>query len=417
MRRILLIFAWTAGVYYGSNAIITGILFGIALGICHHRGLDVHSYLVAHISLVDLLGVVLNVLCLLLAAVALVLGVCGLLPGTKNGRPVLSKTSRPSPIRATVWTAAILAIITGFIAFIAWGVYSTFIQGTTPGPDFISALQSSRIAASTISSIEVVEPTRGDMPFTAKELDSLPRRAKIDSPATINQLLGLLNGAQAGMWPRNMNHPGSVYAVWLKVNTRDGFFWLYFNVDEDYDGSVFSIQSNTRNGTNPNGATRYHLENFSQLLEILSNAPLWTVGPARTSSQSDSTYFRASGLRYDFYDSKSNRFATVTLVLPSPILETQLNGWWYGNLANSYVRPRTNFVFVGDKLNVKSARFICHRDPEHPSVAAINLNPDEPDDYITLYMRISNQPITGRWIYSTDTSTVDSGTFTGPIQK
>ena len=255
------------------------------------------------------------------------------------------------------------------------------------------------------------------MPFTSNELDSLPRRAKINSPTRINRLFTLLKGAQNGMWGRNMNHPGSMYEAWLKVNTKSGFFWLYCNVEEDDEGAFFTIRSNTRKGTNPNGATSYYLDNFSEVLEILNNGPPWVFGPARMPPQSDSTYFHIGRFNYDFYDAKSNNFATVTLVITLPIMEEKYNGSWYGHLAKSYRRPQTNIVLTSDKLNVGFAEFTCHRDPGNPSVANINLNPDEPDDCITLYMPVSNQPVTGNWVYSTGGVTVDSGTFTGPIQE
>lgn len=319
--------------------------------------------------------------------------------------------------RTIVWIAAISAIIAGFLVvagFVAWAVYGTLIEGTTRGPDFISAIQSNRLAADTISSIEIVEPELGYLP-SAKELDSLPRRAKINSPTTINRLFALLKGAQSGMWPRNMNHPASLYNAWLKVNTRDGFFWLYCNLEEDYDGSFLTIGSNTRNATNLNGATSYYLDDFSEFLVILSNGPLWVIGPARTPLQSDSTYFHPRDFKYDFYDSTSNYFATVTLSFPSPIMEKEFYGRWYGYLAKSYMRPNTHYTLASDKLNATSAQFKCHLDPEHPLVATINLNPDEADDYITLSMPVSNQPVTGYWVYATDGGMVDSGTFTGPV--
>jgi hypothetical protein len=416
-KRVLIIFAWTAGVYYGSNAIITGILVGITFGICHHGHRDVHSYLTAHLSLVSLIGVVLSIFCVFLAAVTLILALRGLLPGTTKANPALGEKSQLSRTGKIVWIAAVSVVIAGFVAWAIYGGYATFIQGTTSGPDFISALQSNLVTTNTISSIEVVEPTRGYMPFTAKEMDSLLRRTKINSLVTINRLFTLLKGAQSGMWPRNMNHPSSPYKAWLKVNTKDGFFWLYCDMEEDYEGSVFSIRSNTRNGTNPNGATSYYLDNFSEALEILNNGPPWIFGPARMPSQSDSTYFHVNRFTYNFYDSKSNNFATVTLVITLPIMEEQFNGWWHGNLAKSYRRPQTNIVLVSDKLNVNFAEFNCRRDPKNPSVATINLNAFDPNDSITLSMPVSNQPVTGHWVYASDGGTIDSGTFTGPIQN
>jgi hypothetical protein len=215
-----------------------------------------------------------------------------------------------------------------------------------------------------------------------------------------------------------MNHPSSIYDAYLKVNTDDGFFWLYCNVEEDYDGAVFTISSNTRNATNPNGTTSFYLESFSDVLTILSNHPLWIINPALMPSHSGSANSHAVPVNYDFYDSRSNLFATVTLVLPSPIMEKKFYGLWHGNLAKSYTRPQSHFVLASDKL--KSTYFSHHfnfsRDPKKPSVAIIDLNPDEPDDCITLSMPVSNQPVTGQWVYATDAGTVESGTFKGPVR-
>ena len=170
--------------------------------------------------------------------------------------------------RNTLWIAVSVAIITGFVV---WTVYEMFIEGTTSGPDFISAIQSGNLAPDTISSIEVVEPTVGYTPFTAKELDSLTRRAEIDSPATIRRLLALFSNARSGWAPRNMNHPNFTYRAYLKVNVKDGFFWLYCDVWDDGHGATFTVESNTRNASNPNGATSYHLDSFSEVLAILKN--------------------------------------------------------------------------------------------------------------------------------------------------
>ena len=164
--------------------------------------------------------------------------------------------------------AVVLVIITGFLA---WVMYETLIEGTTSGPDFISAIQSGSVAPDTISSIEVVEPVAGYTPFTAKELDSLPRRVEITSPASISRLVNLIKGARPGRESREMNHPSPTYRAYLKVNTKDGFFWLYCTVEQDWKGAVFDFDSNTRNATNPNGASSYYLESFSEVLTILEH--------------------------------------------------------------------------------------------------------------------------------------------------
>src|SRR5690242_11099959 len=83
-----------------------------------------------------------------------------------------------------------------------------------------------------------------------------------------------------------------------------------------------------------------------------------------------------SSAEYDFYDSKGSLFATVTLVLPSPIMAEQFDGSWCGKLAPSYVRPQTDNLLASDKLSASGwHRLTCQRDPKQRSVAIIELNP------------------------------------------
>src|SRR5215469_4511204 len=95
-------------------------------------------------------------------------------------------------------------------------------------------------------------------------------------------------------------------------------------------------------------------------------------------------------VQYSFCDSKNVQFATVTLMLPSPLLTARAHGKWIGQLAPSYRRPNSKFVTASDKLNVPAWHdLICSKDAEHPSNAIVNLNPDTPDDVIELSIPIS----------------------------
>jgi hypothetical protein len=170
-----------------------------------------------------------------------------------------------SPAAKTVFLAAVLVLAA--TAFAGWGVYATFIAGRTGGPDFIQAVQAGSFRTNTISSIEVVEPMIGSMPFTANEYEPLKRRGKIDSMATISRLLSPLLGAEPGGIPQN--HPVSTNRAYLKVNTQRGFFWVYCVVLRDANGSVLVLDSNRRNATNPNAASTYHLMEFSEVLGII----------------------------------------------------------------------------------------------------------------------------------------------------
>ena len=140
------------------------------------------------------------------------------------------------------------------------------------------------------------------------------------------------------------------------------------------------------------------------------------------SSSTNSAFYNSEALsqpaEYGFYDSKGSRFATVTLILPSPIMSEQFDGKWCGKLAQSYVRPQTHYLLASDKLHTSGLhRLTCQRDPKQSSVAIVELNPDQPDDYIVLSMPLWGESVTGQWVYATDSGIVDSGIFTGPIHK
>lgn len=72
--------------------------------------------------------------------------------------------------------------------FVLSCVYTTLYQGTTDGPDFIQAVQGGSISPEMISSLEIVEPTVGHMPFTTdSELLAIlegSRQNETDVPAT-----------------------------------------------------------------------------------------------------------------------------------------------------------------------------------------------------------------------------------------
>lgn len=167
----------------------------------------------------------------------------------------------------TAFLMITLSIIVAGFAF--WAAYATLIQGRTPGHDFIDEVQSGQITAGKISSIEVIEPQVGSTPFTAEEYDELPRRRVIRLQAAIARLLGILTNARAGRV--HQNHPATTYRAYLKINTCDGFFLTYCDVLQDREGEVVLLSANTRNATNPNGATIYHLDNSSEVLTILEH--------------------------------------------------------------------------------------------------------------------------------------------------
>lgn len=119
-----------------------------------------------------------------------------------------------------------------------------------------------------------------------------------------------------------------------------------------------------------------------------------------------------------FYDSKTNRFATVTAILPVLTTQASAVGQWRGELLATYTRPLTNVILTSDKLSMTNWHsLICMRDPEKPSAFVLRLHPDEPDDYVTVHIPAFNGAVTGLWYYATDGGLVDSGTLVSTIHK
>lgn len=174
---------------------------------------------------------------------------------------------------------ALILVAIGLI----WIIYTTFIGGTTSGPDFIDAVKSGRLTSDSVSTIEVVEPPLGYTPFSAKEYDSLPRRKKITDEATISRIITLLSNFRSGRV--SQNHPSMMYHVYLKMNCQDGFFWLYVDVYQDAESSILQVDANTRNAVNPNGASIYHTKIFSELLRILQRKK--EIDPQAAASKSE----------------------------------------------------------------------------------------------------------------------------------
>jgi hypothetical protein len=162
---------------------------------------------------------------------------------------------------------SVSAIVLVTAVFGIWAFHETFIDGTTDGPDFVQILKSGGGSAGSISSIEVVEPAVGHTPFSTNEYDRLARRAKITDAASISRLLELLKKAHSGQI--HQDHPGTFDRVCLKVNGKDGFFWLDLCVLKDAQRSALLINANSCNAVNPNGASTYYLDNYSEVLSLL----------------------------------------------------------------------------------------------------------------------------------------------------
>ncbi len=180
--------------------------------------------------------------------------------------------------RASLRQRSVIVLLALAAVLVAFAFHETFTSGTTDGPDFVQMLKSGGASAGSISSIEVVEPEVGYAPFKASEYDSLARRAKITDAASISRLLELLKSAQTGRM--HLNHPGTFDRVYLKVNGQDGFFWLDLYVLKDAQRSVLMVNANTCNAVNPNGASEYYLDSFSEVLSLLKQDKATASGHA-----------------------------------------------------------------------------------------------------------------------------------------
>ena len=164
----------------------------------------------------------------------------------------------------TILVVAGSSLFAGLGVWIFFGIFSA---GTTSGPDLIQAVRSGRVTASSIQSVEIVEPAIGHTPFTAKEYASLARRALIDDPHSIERFVANIFEFQPGRI--SQNHPAESDHIYLRVNDAKGFYWLYGSVLQDNERAIFQLGANTRNAVNPNGATAYSLRDFSELLGLL----------------------------------------------------------------------------------------------------------------------------------------------------
>ncbi|WP_339683766.1 hypothetical protein [Gimesia maris] len=155
-----------------------------------------------------------------------------------------------------------------FAAFgLAWIVYLQAIRGTTAGPDFVQALKSGKVTADSVTSIEVVVPPPGYSAFTASEYERLTCLATITDQTAISHLLTNLQSARPGRY--SQNHPSLQTHMYLKVNCQEDFFWLNVEEYQDARSAVLTVEANTRNALNPNGATLYYLRNYSEVLDLL----------------------------------------------------------------------------------------------------------------------------------------------------
>jgi len=151
----------------------------------------------------------------------------------------------------------LLLVTVGIIAISFFAIYTTFIYGRTYGPDCIEAIRSGRLHPSAVKSIDVVAHQVGSMPFRASEYARLKKLAEITTPSEIKGIIENLSTADR-QFP-NMNHPVVNDVCYLRINTENGWYWIYCNLLDDGQYRGLEANANTMNATNPNGGRRYFL--------------------------------------------------------------------------------------------------------------------------------------------------------------
>jgi len=145
-------------------------------------------------------------------------------------------------------------------------LYTTFIQGNNFGPSFIEDLKTDAVPINNVVSIEIIEPAVGHTPFDEKEYIELHRRNTIFDKHEIKTFLHLLK-AYSIKGRIHMNHPGSVYKSYMKINlSNNEFYYLYINILKDSSSVVYEIDANSKNSTNPNGASIYHNKKIKKFI-------------------------------------------------------------------------------------------------------------------------------------------------------
>jgi len=151
--------------------------------------------------------------------------------------------------------AGVLAI--GIAAIASWAGHVTFFAGTTDLPNFVAKAKAGRITGSDVISIEVVQPPVGHNPFTPEEYKRLNRQRIIVDKPTIERIILILKTSIQGR--THQNHPIRLSHAYLKINCTNGFYWVNAELHDDGRVTAWYINSNTRNATNWNGGTAYHI--------------------------------------------------------------------------------------------------------------------------------------------------------------
>ena len=163
----------------------------------------------------------------------------------------------------------IVLVSVGVILLLSMGafcVHLTFIRGNAFGPSFIEDLRNQQVAAESVASLEIIEPAIGHTPFTESEYERLARRRTIQDVKAVEGFLRTLELHSAPGYV-HQNHPSPVYESYMKINLLNGdFYYLYVDGLQDHTSLVIQVEANSRNSTNPNGATVYHNDSLKAFI-------------------------------------------------------------------------------------------------------------------------------------------------------
>ncbi len=145
-----------------------------------------------------------------------------------------------------------------FVLIVAAAAYFTLFYGIRPGPSFINELQSGHIKKTEVTRFEILHFDRAlDWPFRESDYSKMGRIV-FTNRNDIEELLSILTtNSTSGTTQRN--HPGTISWGIFRIELRTGtHFYLYYQAQKDWASGYFvSINANSANSTNPNGAKSY----------------------------------------------------------------------------------------------------------------------------------------------------------------
>jgi len=149
-----------------------------------------------------------------------------------------------------LWGLILLIVIFSF-------VYVTFIQGNNFGHSFIEELRNGSINSKDVIKLEILDIKDINLPFEESEYRKLKRSNIITKRVDIDKFIKILKASSIKGYAYQ-NHPVTIYRSFIKVAMSDNsFYYLYvtFTLSKHL---VINVNANSKNSTNPNGATMYY---------------------------------------------------------------------------------------------------------------------------------------------------------------